>query len=261
MWETSPEEAEIQGAKVSKFLFSDEVIQHQRAVSDVTKFELEYEKQKFEVEKSELRELRGLWRTFEAERLELSGLQQLKGDYEAAIHAADYKLATKETQLKAAEKELQSLGTKRETYHAAAEELVQLRQLKARCESAIHAVSNLRKQRGFLESAAADLAANRKLFFKEARSDCLIAKLRAKELTLEYEVGRTAKYYTAEEVETLREANRASMETETRLREELSAIRKQLVANASKDVRHICFTNARDALQLPCSTFNTVSNA
>ncbi|KAL2620157.1 hypothetical protein R1flu_000362 [Riccia fluitans] len=305
-------------------------LQHQKAVSDVTKFELENEKQKSEIEKSELRELRGLRRTFEAERLELvelrcqmkefeamknghtdvcnrlacqerqlkaaeeelrslrtkretydsaaqelSMLRQRKANYETAIQDVHDQLAMQETQLKASDKELQRLRIKRETYHAAAEELESkislLRDLEAiqdwvkekqlleeRLQQGNEQISSLQSRIERVENVKARLeedsaTQNRKLFLKEVKIESLMAKLRAKELTLEDEVSRSAKNYTAEEVETLREANRASMETERRLREELSAVRKQLVANASKDVCRICFTNARDTLHLPCS--------
>ncbi|KAL2609658.1 hypothetical protein R1flu_028231 [Riccia fluitans] len=61
----------------------EEALQHHRAVSNVTKFELKNEKQKFEVEKSELRELSGLWRTLEVERLELVELRCQMKEFEA----------------------------------------------------------------------------------------------------------------------------------------------------------------------------------
>ncbi|KAL2644387.1 hypothetical protein R1flu_011974 [Riccia fluitans] len=130
--------------------------------------------------------------------------------------------------------------------------------LEERLHQANEQISSLQLRIEHVENVKARLeedsaTQNRKLFLKETKIECLMAKLQAKELTLEDEVSRSAKNYTAEEVETLREANRASIETERRLREELSAVRKQLVANASKDVCRICFTNARDALHLPCS--------
>ncbi|KAL2609784.1 hypothetical protein R1flu_028357 [Riccia fluitans] len=62
-------------------------LQHQKAVSDDTKFKLENDKQKFQAEKSELRELRGLRRTFEVERLELVELWCQMKEFEAMKYA------------------------------------------------------------------------------------------------------------------------------------------------------------------------------
>ncbi|KAL2620156.1 hypothetical protein R1flu_000361 [Riccia fluitans] len=280
---------------------------HQKAVSDVTKFELENEKQKFEIEKSELRELRGLRRTFEAERLELVELRCQMKEFEAMKNGHTdvcNRLACQERQLKAAEEELRSLTTKRETYDSAAQELSVLRQRKADYETAIQdahdklaiqetqlkaagkklqslrreiydamlkllrrkeqekfsllrdtdtlqsstlklykallkektdcvkekqlleerlqqaneQISSLQSRIERVENVKARLeedsaTQNRKLFcvaefcvLKEAKIECLMAKLRAKESTLEDEVSRSAKNYTAEEVETLHPA-------------------------------------------------------
>ncbi|KAL2652031.1 hypothetical protein R1flu_020159 [Riccia fluitans] len=89
----------------------------------------------------------------------------------------------------------------------------------------------------------------RRLFLKQAKIESLKAELGE----LKDKINRTTHDYAAEEVETLKEANRTSMETERRLTEELSAVKKQLEETASKDVCRTCFKNARDALHLPCS--------
>ncbi|KAL2644388.1 hypothetical protein R1flu_011975 [Riccia fluitans] len=85
-------------------------------------------------------------------------LRQRKVNYEIAILDAHDNLAMHKMQPNATDKEFQSLRIKRETYHAAAEELIQLQKLKARYESVIHAISNVRKQRSYLESTVTDLA-------------------------------------------------------------------------------------------------------